>query len=43
MNAARELAQTEAQLADLQSIHVVVTWRLAAYTQGVQALMSEAN
>ena len=43
MNAARELAQTEAQLADLQSTHVVVTWRLAAYTQGVQALVSEAN
>ena len=43
MNAARELAQTEAQLVELQSIHVVVTWRLAAYTQGVQALMSEAN
>jgi len=35
MNAARELAQTEAQLADIQSAQVVVTWRLAIYTQGL--------
>lgn len=38
LNAARELAQTEAQLADLQATRVVLTWRLAAYTRGVQAL-----
>ncbi len=38
MNAARELAQTEAQLANLQSTQVVVTWRLAAYTRGIEAL-----
>ena len=38
MNAARELAQIEAQLADLQDMQVVVTWRLAAYTRGIQAL-----
>ena len=38
MNAARELAQIEAQLADLQAMQVVVTWRLAACTRGIQAL-----
>ena len=38
MNAARELAQTEAQLADIQSAQVVVTWRLAIYTQGLAAV-----
>jgi adhesin transport system outer membrane protein len=38
MNAARELAQTETQLADLQSTQVVVTWRLAAYARGIDAL-----
>jgi adhesin transport system outer membrane protein len=34
MNAARDLAQTEVQLADIQSTQVVVTWRLAIYTGG---------
>ena len=38
MNAARELAQTETQLADLQSTQVVVTWRLVAYTRGIDAM-----
>ena len=38
MNAARELAQTETQLADLQSTQVVVTWRLVAYTRGIDAV-----
>jgi adhesin transport system outer membrane protein len=38
MNAARELAQIEAQLADLQAMQVVVSWRLAACTRGIQAL-----
>ncbi len=38
MNAARELAQTETQLADLQSTQLVVTWRLAAYARGIDAL-----
>lgn len=38
MNAARELAQTETQLADLQSTQVVVTWRLAAYSRGIDAV-----
>ena len=40
MNAARELALTEVQLADLQSSQVVVTWRLAIYTQGVAAAVA---
>jgi len=35
MNTARELAQTEAQLADLQSTQVVSSWRLAIVTRGV--------
>lgn len=38
MNAARELAQTEIQIADIQSTQVVVTWRLAIYTQGIAAV-----
>ncbi len=38
MNAARELAQIETQLADLQSTQVVVTWRLVAFTRGIGAL-----
>ena len=38
MNAARELAQTENQLAELQSTQVVVTWRLAAYSRGIDAV-----
>lgn len=39
MNAARELAQTEVQLADIQSTLVVVSWRLAIYTQGLKAVI----
>lgn len=35
MNSARELAQAETQLADLQSTQVVVSWRLAILTRGV--------
>ncbi len=38
MNAARELAQIETQLADLQSTQVVVSWRLGAYTRGIDAV-----
>ena len=38
LNAARELAQIAAQMADLQAAQVVVTWRLVAYTRGVQVL-----
>lgn len=39
MNAARELAQTEVQLADLEATRVVVTWRLAIYTRGLNAVL----
>jgi len=35
LNAARELAQTEIQLADIQASQVVASWRLAIYTQGL--------
>ena len=38
MNAARELAQTEAIIADLLSTQVVVSWRLSFYTQGIEAV-----
>lgn len=39
MNAARELAQTEVQLAEIESTQVVVSWRLAVYSQGVDAVV----
>ena len=39
MNAARELAQTEAQLADLQSAQLVATWRLSIYTLGIASTL----
>lgn len=40
MNAARELTQTEVQLADIQAAQVVVTWRLAIYTLGVEGVLT---
>jgi adhesin transport system outer membrane protein len=43
MNAARELAQTESQLADIESTQVVVTWRLAIYAQGLAALIAKKS
>jgi adhesin transport system outer membrane protein len=39
MNAARELTQTEMQLADLQASLVAVSWRLAIYTRGIASLI----
>ena len=39
MNAARELTQTEMQLADLQASLVAVSWRLAIYTLGIASLI----
>ncbi len=39
MNAARELAQTEVQLADIQAAQVVVTWRLAIISDGLAAVV----
>jgi len=38
MNAARELAQTEIQLAELQATEFFLSWRLQAYTRGIDAL-----
>ena len=38
MNAQRELAQTELALVDLQASQVVVTWRLALNTLGLEAV-----
>lgn len=39
MNAARELAQTETQLAELQATELLLSWRLVAYTRGIDALI----
>ena len=39
MNAARELAQTEVQLADIESTQILVSWRLALETQGLSAVL----
>lgn len=43
LNAARELTQYELQLADARSSQIVVTWRLAIYSQGVQAILPSKN
>lgn len=43
MNAARELAQTETQLADIESTQVIVTWRLAIYTQGLTQVLEATS
>lgn len=43
MNAARELAQTEVQLADVVSAQVIVSWRLAIYTRGLASVVGENN
>jgi adhesin transport system outer membrane protein len=39
MNAARELVQIEVQLADIESTQVIATWRLAIYSQGLNAVL----
>ncbi|MHB1215673.1 MAG: TolC family protein [Thiobacillus sp.] len=39
MNAARELTQTQVQLADIKSAQIVATWRLAIHTQGLAAVV----
>jgi adhesin transport system outer membrane protein len=41
MNAAREVAQTETQLADARSGYLVYTWRLALLTAGLDTLLAE--
>lgn len=40
MNATREVAQTEVQLAEVQSTWVLVSWRLSLYTQGLAAMLA---
>ncbi|MDH4478508.1 MAG: TolC family protein [Rhodoferax sp.] len=39
MNMARELAQAETELADVRAVRVLVSWRLALYTQGLDGLL----
>lgn len=39
MNAARELTQTEVQLADIESAQLVVHWRLAIYAKGLESVV----
>ena len=40
MNAARELAQAQTALADVETAYVVSTWRLAVLAEGVPAIVS---
>lgn len=40
MNAARELTQIEVQLAETRAAQIVVTWRLALYTQGIEDVLT---
>lgn len=40
MNAARELAQYELQLAEARVAQIIVTWRLAIVSQGVHAVLT---
>jgi adhesin transport system outer membrane protein len=39
MNGARELAQAETELADVLAARVLLSWRLALYTQGLESLL----
>jgi len=43
MNAARELAQNEIQLADIRATWIIASWRLAIYTQGIAVVAGEAQ
>ena len=43
MNIARELAQAETELADVLAVRVLVSWRLALYTQGLDSLLAGAS
>lgn len=43
MNAARELTQTQAQLADIASAQIVASWRLAINTQGLVAILGNQH
>ena len=35
LNAARELAQAQAQLSDIKANHIAVSWRLGLYVKGL--------
>jgi adhesin transport system outer membrane protein len=39
MNSARELAQAETDLADVLAARVLLSWRVALYTQGLESLL----
>ena len=39
MNSARELAQAETELADVMSSRLLLSWRVALYTQGLESLL----
>ena len=39
MNGARELAQAETELADVRASRVLLSWRVALYTQGLDSLL----
>ena len=43
MNSVRELAQIELQSADVKASTLLLTWRLALYTQGVDALITQGK
>ena len=40
MNSARELAQAETELADVLAARVLLAWRVALYTQGLDSLLT---
>lgn len=41
MNAVRELAQVEIQIADVKAAQLLLTWRLAIYARGVDAVIAQ--
>jgi outer membrane protein, adhesin transport system len=43
MNASRELAQGDVQLAEAQASLVVITWRMAIYLQGLDATLTQGD
>ena len=43
MNAARELAQVEVQIADVSTEQLLLSWRLSILARGVDTAMSEGQ
>ena len=43
MNAARELAQVETQIADVNSAQLLMTWRLSMLVHGVEAVVAKSR